>query len=56
MLGLVIGVLIGFIGGYFVRHYISQRRHAAAREHACEQKIQLFYQRHPKSMGRLNKL
>jgi hypothetical protein len=56
MLGLAIGgLLIGFIGGYFVRDYISRRRHAAARERAREQKIQLFYQRHPESMGRLNR-
>jgi hypothetical protein len=32
MLALAIGILIGFAGGYFVREYISRRRHAAARE------------------------
>jgi hypothetical protein len=30
---LILGVLVGFAFGYGVREYISQRRHAAAREH-----------------------
>jgi hypothetical protein len=46
MLALAIGILIGFTGGYFVREYISRRRHAAARE----RELQLFYQEHLESM------
>jgi hypothetical protein len=55
MLALTIGILIGFAGGYSVRDYILRRRHAAARERLREQKLQLFYQKHPESMGRPKK-
>ena len=55
MLALVIGILIGFASGYFVREYISRRRHAAARERMREREFQLFYQKHPKSMDRPKK-
>jgi hypothetical protein len=27
---LVVGLFVGFVGGYGLRHYISRRRHAAA--------------------------
>jgi hypothetical protein len=55
MLALAIGILIGFAGGYFVREYISRRRHAAARERMRGQELQLFYQEHSESMGRRKK-
>jgi hypothetical protein len=48
---LALGILIGFADGYFLREYISRRRHAAVRE----QKLQLFYQKYPESMGRPKK-
>jgi hypothetical protein len=34
---LVVGVFIGFALGYGIREFISQRRHAAAREHFLAQ-------------------
>lgn len=55
MLALAIGILIGSAGGYFVREYISRRRHAAARERMRQQELKLFYQKHPESMGRPKK-
>jgi hypothetical protein len=55
MLALVIGILIGFAGGYFVRENISRRRHAAARERMREKELQLFNQKCPESMRRPKK-
>jgi hypothetical protein len=55
MFTLVLGILIGFAAGYFVREYISRRRHAAARERMREQELQLFYQKHPESVGQRKK-
>ena len=55
MLALVIGILIGFAGGYLIREYISRRRRAVARQRMREQKLRLFYQKHPESMGRSKK-
>ena len=46
MLALVIGILIGFAGGYLIREYISRRRRAVARQRMREKKLQLFYQKH----------
>jgi hypothetical protein len=36
---LIIGVFIGFASGYGVREIISQRRHAAARDHFLKQQV-----------------
>ena len=55
MLGILIGVLIGFHRRLLRSRIHSRRRRAATSERAREQKIQLFYQRHPECMGRLNK-
>ena len=55
MLALVIGILIGFAGGYLIREYISRRRRAVARERMREKELQLFYQKHLESMGRYEK-
>ena len=47
MLGLVIGILIGFAGGYLIRECTSRRRRAVARQRMREKKLQLFYRKHP---------